>query len=51
MDVGVSVNNQMIGVLVKKVICGTLVRVIVSVRKHINLMNNQVLKMVLAKNV
>ena len=35
----VSVKNKMIGFLVKKVICGILVRVIVSLMRHQKLMN------------
>ena len=39
MNVGVSVNNYMIGVLVKIIICGIIVYVIVNVIKHVKLMN------------
>ena len=38
-NVGVSVNNQMIGVLVKVIICGIPARVIVNVIRHVKLMN------------
>ena len=50
MNVGVSVKNYKIWVLSKRVICGTIVPVIVSVIKHVKLMNVWVLTIVLAKN-
>ena len=36
MNVGVTAENQMIGVLVKEIICGILVHVVVSGIKHVN---------------
>ena len=51
MNVGVSVNNQMIGVFVKSVVCGILAHVIESVIKHVKLINICMLKIVYAKNL
>ena len=48
MNVGVSVKNQMIGVLAKIIICGILVHVIASVVK---LMNIQIVKHIIDKLV
>ena len=39
MNVGVSVNNEIIGVLLKMIICGILARVICKLIKHLKLMN------------
>ena len=47
MNVDVSVKNQMIGVLVKKVICGFLAREIVNGIKHVKL----ILKVIPEKNM
>ena len=49
-NVSVNVKNQMIGVLVKMVVYGNLLHVIVSVIKHVKLMNTFLQKTVLAKN-
>ena len=49
-NVGVSVKNQMIGVL-SKIICQILVYVIVSVLKRVKLTTTQILKIVHTKNV
>ena len=49
MNVRVRVKNQMIGVFTKEIICGILVRAIVTVIKHVKLMNIQILKVVYAK--
>ena len=38
-NVGVSVKNQIVGVLVRMIICGIRVKVIVNLRKHVKLTN------------
>ena len=49
MNVVVIVKNQMIGVLAKMIICGTLVRVLVNVMMHIKLTNIYILKLLCEK--
>ena len=49
MNVGVSIKNQMIVVLAKMIKCRFLACVIVNVRKHVKLINIQVLKIALGK--
>ena len=39
MNIGVSVMNYMTGVLLKMIICGILVRVIMSIIRHVKLTN------------
>ena len=51
MNKGVSVKNQVIGILAKMTVCGILVHVIVSVIRHVKLTNIQILKMFHAKIV
>ena len=51
MNVSVSVKNYMIEVLVKRVKCGILVRMIVCVINYAKLMNFLILKIVHAKSV
>ena len=46
MNVGISVKNQMIEVLVKMIICGILARLIVNVIQHVKLVNIEILKIV-----
>ena len=50
MNFGVSIKNQMIAVPVKKIICGILVLVVVSVIGHGKLTEIRILKIVPAKN-
>ena len=50
MNFGVSIKNQMIAVPVKKIICGILVLVVVSVIGHGKLTEIRILKIVSAKN-
>ena len=47
---GVSVKNQMIGVLAKMIIYGILARVTVNVIRHVKLMNIQILEIALVQN-
>ena len=47
---GVSVKNQMIGVLAKMTIYGILARVTVNVIRHVKLMNIQILEIALVQN-
>ena len=49
MNVGVSVKNEMIGILAK--MCRILVHVITSVIRHVKLINIKTLKIIHAKNV
>ena len=51
MNKGVSVKNQVIGILAKMTVCGILVHVIVSVIRHVKLTNIQILKIFPAKIV
>ena len=51
MNVGVSVKNEMIGILAKIIICRILVHVITSVIRHVKLINIKSLKIIHAKNV
>ena len=46
MNVGISVKNQIIEVLVKMIICGILTRLIVNVIQHVKLVNIEILKIV-----
>ena len=39
-SVGVNVENQMIDVLIMMIICGILIRIIVSIKCHVKLTNN-----------
>ena len=50
-NVGVSVKNDMIGVLAKMIVCEILVHVIVSAIRHVKLINNKLLQIFYAKNV
>ena len=50
-NVGVIVNTQKIGVLVKMIICGILVHVIANPTKYVKVMNIQILKIVYARNI
>ena len=51
MNVGVSVKNEMIGILAKIIISRILVHVITSVIRHVKLINIKTLKIIHAKNV
>ena len=51
MNKGVSVKNQVTGILAKMTVCEILVHVIVSVIRHVKLTNIQILKIFPAKIV
>ena len=51
MNVGIRVENQIIEVLVKMVICEIVARSILNAIKHVNFMNIQILRMAYAKNI
>ena len=51
MNVGISAKNLMIGVFMKRVICGALVRVIASVIMHVKFTNIWMLKIDPVKNI
>ena len=51
MNVDVSVKNQMIGVLVKMIVCGNVASVIANAIKHVKPMNTQILKFAFVKKL